>query len=136
MVTAPAVWSTAATVIVRALTEFTLRYREFYEEMYRVAPLLMRTFTKLAGPIVVGVFNWMFIDIGWLAETEIRFVKVTFNVVWLIVTPLKGWVIPLAMSKLAGVERLETPIGNSIVYKLFAGIAIVLVKDIVRVTVE
>ena len=96
----------------------------------------MRTFTKLAGPIVVGVFSWMFIAIGLLTGTRIPLVKVTFSVVWLIVTPLNGCVTPLAVSKLEGAVRLETPMGNYTEYKLFAGIAIVLVKVIVRVTVE
>jgi hypothetical protein len=96
----------------------------------------MRTFTKLAGPIVVGVFASMFIAIGLLTGIAIPLVKVTLNVVWLIVTPVNGWVAKLAVSKLGGAERLETPIGNSTEYILFAGISIVLVKAMVRVTVE
>jgi hypothetical protein len=98
--------------------------------------LLMRTFTKLAGPIDVGVFTSIFISIRLLAGTAMPLVKVTFNVVWLIVTPVNGWVVELAVSKLEGAERLETPIGKSTEYELFAGISIVLVKAMVRLTVE
>ena len=96
----------------------------------------MSTFTKLAGPIVVGVFTSIFISIRLLTGTAMPLVKVTFNVVWLIVTPLNGWVAKLAVSKLEGAERLETPLGKSTEYELFAGISIVLVKAMVRVTVE
>ncbi len=95
----------------------------------------MRTFTKLAGPIAAGVVTSMFIVIGLLAGIAIPLVKVTFNVVWFIVTSSNGWVSELAISKLKGADRLETPIGKSTEYKLFAGISIVLVKAMVRGTV-
>jgi hypothetical protein len=56
-------------------------YIEFYEEIYLITPLLITTFTKLKGPNVLGVVNYILIDIELPTPISTPFTKDTLKAV-------------------------------------------------------
>ncbi len=87
-------------------------YIEFYEEIYLITPLLITTFIKLKGPNVLGVVNYILIDIELPNAISRPFVKDNLKAVWFTETTLNDVVFPATVNKLKGLEILRTPAGN------------------------